>query len=51
MGAYLLVNSICPAIGQPIMVNSLTETSPGIPYTYYIHKFVITRGKQDLSRA
>ena len=49
--ASLLINGIRPAIWQPIVVNSLIETNLGIPYTYYIHKFVSTRSKEDLSRA
>jgi hypothetical protein len=48
--ASLLVNGIRPAIWQPIVVNSIIETNLGIPYTYYIHKFVSTRWKEELSR-
>ena len=46
----LLINGIRPALWQPIVVNSLIETNLGIPYTYYIHKFVTTRWKENLSR-
>jgi len=49
--ASLLINGIRPALWQPIVVNSLIETNLGIPYTYYIHKFVIARWKEDLTRA
>ena len=48
--AALLINGIRPAIWQPIVVNSLIETNLGIPYTYYIHKSISTRWKENLSR-
>ena len=44
--ASLLINGIRPALWQPIVVNSLIETNLGIPYTYYIHKFVTARWKE-----
>jgi len=47
--ASLLINGIRPAVWQPIAINSLIETNLGIPYTYYIHKFVSTRWKEDFS--
>lgn len=48
--ASLLINGIRPEVWQPIVINSLIETNLGIPYTYYIHKFVSARWKEDLSR-
>ncbi len=48
--ASLLINGIRPALWQPIVVNSLIETNLGIPYTYYIHKFVTARWREDGSR-
>jgi hypothetical protein len=41
--ASLLVNGIRPALWQPIVVNSLIETNLGIPYIYFIHRFVTRR--------
>ncbi len=45
----LLINGIRPPIWQPIVVNSLIETNLGIPYIYFIHKFVAKRRKENLS--
>lgn len=47
--ASLLINGIRPFLWQPIVVNSLIETNLGIPYTYYIHKYVTRRWKENLS--
>lgn len=47
--ASLLINGIRPAIWQPIVVNSLIETNLGIPYTYYIHKFITTHWMERLT--
>jgi hypothetical protein len=47
--ASLLISGIRPPLWQPIVVNSLIETNLGMPYTYYIHKFVTKRWKEDLS--
>jgi hypothetical protein len=41
--ACLLVNGIRPAAWQPIVINSLIETNLGIPYIYFIHRFVTRR--------
>jgi hypothetical protein len=41
--ACLLINGIRPATWQPIVINSLIETNLGIPYIYYIHRFVTGR--------
>jgi hypothetical protein len=49
--ASLLINGIRPMIWQPIVINSLIETNLGIPYTYYIHRAVTRRWKEDLSAA
>lgn len=38
--ASLLISGIRPALWQPIVVNSLIETNLGIPYIYYIHKYI-----------
>lgn len=48
--ASLLINGIRPALWQPIVINSLIETNLGIPYTYYIHKYVTARWKDGLSQ-
>jgi hypothetical protein len=47
--ASLLISGIRPALWQPIVVNSLIETNLGLPYIYYIHKYVTRRWKKDLS--
>jgi hypothetical protein len=47
--ASLLISGIRPTIWWPIIVNSLIETNLGIPYTYYIHRAVSRRWKEDLS--
>jgi hypothetical protein len=47
--ASLLISGIRPPLWQPIVVNSLIETNLGIPYIYYIHKFVTKRWKENLS--
>lgn len=48
--ASLLINGIRPAIWQPLVINSLIETNLGVPYTYYIHKYVTARWREDLSK-
>jgi hypothetical protein len=45
----LLISGIRPPLWQPIVVNSLIETNLGMPYIYYIHKFISKRWKKDLS--
>ena len=45
--ASLLINGIRPALWRPIVINSLIETNLGIPYTYYIHKFVTDRWREN----
>ncbi len=47
--ASLLISGIRPALWQPIIVNSLIETNLGLPYIYFIHRYVTRRGKADLS--
>jgi hypothetical protein len=47
--ASLLISGIRPALWQPIVVNSLIETNLGLPYIYYIHRYVTRRWKADLS--
>ena len=47
--ASLLISGIRPALWRPIVVNSLIETNLGIPYAYYIHKYITVRWKEDLS--
>lgn len=47
--AALLISGIRPTLWQPIVVNSLIETNLGIPYTYYIHKYITKRWREDLS--
>lgn len=47
--ASLLLSGIRPALWQPIVVNSLIETNLGIPFAYYIHRYVSARWNQDLS--
>lgn len=49
--ASLLISGIRPAMWQPIVVNSLIETNLGIPYTYYIHRYVSARWKRETSDA
>lgn len=41
--ACLLISGIRPALWRPLVVNSLLETNLGIPYMYYIHKYVTRR--------
>ena len=45
--ASLLISGIRPPLWQPIVVNSLIETNLGMPYIYYIHKFVTKRRKDN----
>jgi len=47
--ASLLITGIRPALWQPLVVNSLIETNLGIPYIYYIHKYVARHWNEDLS--
>lgn len=47
--ASLLISGIRPALWQPIVVNSLIETNLGIPFTYYIHRYIGVRWREDLS--
>ena len=47
--AALLISGIRPAVWQPIVVNSLIETNLGMPYIYYIHRYITRRWKEDLS--
>lgn len=47
--ASLILGGIRPALWQPILVNSLIETNLGIPYSYFIHKYVSKRWHEDLS--
>lgn len=47
--ASLLISGIRPALWQPILVNSLIETNLGIPFAYFIYKFIAARRKPDLS--
>jgi hypothetical protein len=49
--ASLLISGIRPAMWQPIVINSLIETNLGIPYTYYIHRYVSARWKHEISDA
>lgn len=49
--ASLLIAGIRPALWQPIVINSLIETNLGLPFIYYIHKYVTRRWKEDLSPA
>ncbi|MCQ2772821.1 MAG: hypothetical protein MJ238_06095 [Bacilli bacterium] len=48
----LFVSGIRPANEmslQTMIVNSLVETNMGMPYFYYIHKFIMGRKNEDLS--
>ena len=47
--AALLLSGIRPTAWQPIVVNSLIETNMGIPYIYFIHKYIARRRREDLS--
>ena len=49
--ASLLISGIRPALWRPIVINSLIETNLGLPFVYYIHKYVTRRWKEDLSAA
>jgi hypothetical protein len=49
--ASLLLSGIRPSLWRPILINSLIETNLGIPYAYYIHKYLARRWKEDLSPA
>jgi hypothetical protein len=48
--AALLISGIRPALWQPIVVNSLIETNLGMPYIFFIHKYVSMYWKEDLSK-
>jgi hypothetical protein len=41
--ASLLINGIRPSMWQPVVIDSLIETNPGMPYIYYIHKYFTER--------
>lgn len=41
--ASLLVSGIRPPEWQPIVINSLIETNLGMPYIYYIHRYITRR--------
>ncbi len=47
--AALLLSGIRPTLWQPIVVNSLIETNMGMPYIYFIHKYITKRWREDLS--
>jgi hypothetical protein len=47
--ASLLISGIRPGHWQPIIINSLIETNLGIPYAYYIHRYLASRWKEDLN--
>jgi hypothetical protein len=47
--AALLISGIRPPLWRPIVVNSLIETNLGMPFIYYIHKYIAKRWKEDLS--
>lgn len=47
--ASLLISGIRPALWTPILVNSLIETNLGLPFIYFIHRYVTKRWKEDLS--
>ncbi len=46
--AALLISGIRPALWQPIVVNSLIETNLGMPYIYYIHKYITRRWRRSV---
>lgn len=39
----LIISGIRPAAWKPLVINSLIETNLGIPYTFYIHRYVTER--------
>ena len=47
--ASLILSGIRPSLWEPILVNSLIETNLGLPYIYFIHKYVSKRWQEDLS--
>ncbi len=47
--AALLISGIRPTLWRPIVINSLIETNLGMPYVYYIHKYITKRWREDLS--
>ena len=47
--ASLILSGIRPSLWEPILVNSLIETNLGLPYIYFIHKYVSNRWQEDLS--
>jgi hypothetical protein len=49
--ASLLISGIRPALWQPIVVNSLIETNLGMPYIYFIHKYVRKYRNEESSAA
>lgn len=49
--ASLLISGIRPAFWKPVVINSLIETNLGMPYAYFIHKYVSRYRKEDLSKA
>jgi hypothetical protein len=49
--ASLLINGIRPAAWQPIVVNSLIETNLGIPYAYFLHRYLTRRQEARVREA
>jgi hypothetical protein len=44
--AVLLISGIRPTEALPLIVNSLIETNLGLPYAYFIHKWLYNRRKK-----
>jgi hypothetical protein len=49
--AVLLLSGIRPNGWNPIIINSLLETNLGIPYLYFIHKYITKKHQEDLSKS
>jgi hypothetical protein len=49
--AVLLLSGIRPNGWNPIIINSLLETNLGIPYLFFIHKYITKKHQEDLSKS
>lgn len=45
----LLISGIRPAAWEPLVVNSLIETNLGMPYIYWIHRYITKHIREDLA--
>jgi len=49
--AVLLLTGIRPSGWNPLIINSLIETNLGIPYLYFIHKYITRKYTEDMTKS